>query len=248
MFQTKMHPSSPVDTSWRSSGLKRMQVMVPECPAPSISSLFCSKSKTLTTWSLPPHPMNRPEWDSVTVEASSGRFTAATGSGSRRSQKVRRRSCPTETTCTWSAASETELTPPIRCRSDAILFSLLRSHDRMLRSRLAVRQWASSEKTQMLVTAELCSLRWATMSLCLMSQTLTSPSSPPVTMNRWLCDTARAVTPPRCTSLIFHSISPVSASKHRTKPSLQPLRRHSRANAMQWGCPPSLHIPLQRTL
>mmetsp|Transcript_1047 Transcript_1047/g.2763 ORF Transcript_1047/g.2763 Transcript_1047/m.2763 type:complete len:244 (-) Transcript_1047:1173-1904(-) len=243
-----MHPSSPVDTIWRSSGLNRTHVMHPECPAPSISSLFCSKSKILTTWSFPPHPMKRPVLDSVTVVASSGRLTAVTGSGSRRSQKVSRRSCPTDTTWTWSDARHTELTPPIRCRSDAMRFSLRRSHERMLRSRLPVRQCASSLKMHTDVTAELCSLRCATMSRCLMSHTRTSPSSPPVTMNLWLCDTASAVTPPRCTSLIFHSISPVSASKHRTNPSLHPLSRHSSAKAMQCGTPPSLQCPLHSTL
>mmetsp|Transcript_7334 Transcript_7334/g.17692 ORF Transcript_7334/g.17692 Transcript_7334/m.17692 type:complete len:223 (-) Transcript_7334:1335-2003(-) len=222
--------------------------MHPECPAPSISSLFCSKSKTRTTWSFPPHATKRPLFERALAVASSGRFTAATGSGSRRSQKVSLRSCPTDTTCIWSEARATELTPPMRCLREAMRFSLLRSHDRMLRSRLAVRQWASSENMLMEVTAALCSFRWTTMSRCLMSHTRTSPSSPPVTMKRWLCDTPRAVTPPRCTSLIFHSISPVSASKQRTNPSLHPERRHSSANAIQYGTPPSLHTPLHSTL
>mmetsp|Transcript_16161 Transcript_16161/g.39370 ORF Transcript_16161/g.39370 Transcript_16161/m.39370 type:complete len:249 (-) Transcript_16161:293-1039(-) len=247
MFQTKMHPSSPTETSCLSSGLNWSELMHPECPAPSISSEPRSKSKTRRIWSFPPHATKRPECESTQQIASSGRLTALMGSVSLRSQYVSRRSCPTEITCTWSWHRAISLTPPILCRRLATRFSCRRSHERTLRSRLAVRACASSSKTQMLVTARLCSFMCATISRILTSHTLTSPCSPPVTMNLLLCETASAVTPPLCTSGIFHSASPVSASKHLTCPSDQPERRHSRAKARQCGRPPSLHIPLQST-
>lgn len=65
-------------------------------------------------------------------------------------------------------------------------------------------------------------------SLVLNSQTLTSPSNPPVMMNRWLCDSAKLVTPPRCALSIVQSGDPLSTSWALILPSSQPETTMSR--------------------
>mmetsp|Transcript_38952 Transcript_38952/g.92189 ORF Transcript_38952/g.92189 Transcript_38952/m.92189 type:complete len:249 (-) Transcript_38952:329-1075(-) len=247
MFQMKMQPSSPTVTTWRSSGEKVTPLMLPECPMPLVMGRVPSTAHNRTAWSLPPEMRNCPEGESETTSASAVSSVDLTGRGSRRSQRVKRRSCPTDTICTWSASRAIALTPPMRCRREATRFSCLRSQHKMFLSFDDVTACESSSMISIQVTAALCSLRCETISRDLMSHTRTSPSSPPVMKKRWLCETRTAVTPARWVSATVQSSSPVSPSKHRSWPSVQPVIKHSSANAMHVGDPPLRHVPLQST-
>jgi len=66
----------------------------------------------------------------------------------------------------------------------------------MLLSRLQESARESSAKHSIEVTTCLCSFRLHTSSRLLMSQTRTSPSTPPVTKKRWLWLIAMEATPP----------------------------------------------------
>ena len=87
------------------------------------------------------------------------------------------------------------------------------------------------------VTVDVCCFMLTTISRVRISHTRTSPSSPPLTRNLWLCETARAVHPSLCASLIAHSISPVSASCARIWPSSQPVKTTSPVKSRHLGMP-----------
>ena len=87
-----------------------------------------------------------------------------------------------------------------------------------------VRTCESSSKRHTEVTAPVCCLRWTIISRVRVSQTLTSPSSPPETRNLRLLLHWIETQPPRWQLSTAHNSSPSSALWARILPSLHPLK------------------------
>ena len=99
-----------------------------------------------------------------------------------------------------------------------------------------------------MVTLEVCSFKWETSSLDLISHTLHSPSIPPEQINFWLNDNEIAVTPFLWALSIYHKGDEPSILKDLIRPSDHPEIITSSVNTEQRGKTPAVVRTEQRAV